>query len=74
MERFLHRFNALGAVAFCLLAYPGIFSRLSNDGKQSPASFLSLYLSWHSLVRVLQLFRPGQPIRPGANTLKPDAA
>jgi hypothetical protein len=29
-------FTALSAGAF-LLHYPGIFSRLSNDGKQSPA-------------------------------------
>ena len=29
---------ALDAVAFCLLAYPGIFSGLSNDGKQGAAS------------------------------------
>lgn len=30
-------FTALSAGAPCLLAYPGIFSGLSNDGKQSPA-------------------------------------
>ena len=30
-------FTALSAGAHCLLAYPGIFSGLSNDGKQSPA-------------------------------------
>jgi hypothetical protein len=30
-------FIALSAGAHCLLAYPGIFSGLSNDGKQSPA-------------------------------------
>ncbi|AYB32026.1 hypothetical protein D4L85_16270 [Chryseolinea soli] len=28
---------SLGADAFCLLAYPGIFSGLSNDGKQGTA-------------------------------------
>jgi hypothetical protein len=32
-------FTALSAGAYCLLAYPGIFSGLSNDGKQSPALF-----------------------------------
>jgi len=30
-------FTTLSAGAPCLLAYPGIFSGLSNDGKQSPA-------------------------------------
>ena len=30
-------FTALSAGAPCLLAYPGIFSGLSNDGKHSPA-------------------------------------
>jgi hypothetical protein len=33
-------FKSLSAGAFCLLAYPGIFSRLSNDGQQSPALFI----------------------------------
>jgi len=28
----------LGADAFCLLTYPGIFSGLSNDGKQGTVS------------------------------------
>jgi hypothetical protein len=30
----------LSAAALCLSAYPGIFSGLSNDGKQSPALLL----------------------------------
>lgn len=36
-------FTALGAGAPCLLAYPGIFSGLSNDGKQSPALIFTLH-------------------------------
>jgi hypothetical protein len=30
------------AGSLCSFAYPGIFSRLSNDGKQSPALFVHL--------------------------------
>lgn len=36
-------FTALSAGAHCLLAYPGIFSGLSNDGKQSPALIFTPY-------------------------------
>jgi hypothetical protein len=36
-------FTALSAGAPCLLAYPGIFSGLSNDGKQSPALIFTLH-------------------------------
>ncbi len=37
MGQTLKIFTALSAGAPCLLAYPGIFSGLSNDGKQGPA-------------------------------------
>jgi hypothetical protein len=40
MGQFFKIFNALSAAAFCLLAYPGIFSGLSNDGKQGTALIL----------------------------------
>ena len=35
-------FNALSVGAYCLLAYPGIFSGLSNDDKLSPALLYSI--------------------------------
>jgi hypothetical protein len=38
-------FTALSAGAPCLLAYPGIFSGLSNDGKQSPALIFTLFVT-----------------------------
>lgn len=38
-------FTALSAGAHCLLACPGIFSGLSNDGKQSPALIFTPYVT-----------------------------
>jgi len=35
-------FTALSAGTLRLLPYPGIFSGLSNDGKRSPALFITL--------------------------------
>jgi len=40
-------FTALSAGAPCLLAYPGIFSGLSNDGKQSPALIFFILHAFH---------------------------
>lgn len=69
MERFNYRFTALGAGAFCLLAYPGIFSRLSNDGKQSPASFNIFEWLYFGAIS----FNAGSPIRQPLNNLKMSA-
>lgn len=52
MGQFTKIFNALGAVAFCLLAYPGIFSGLSNDGKQGTAPILSFAFPATTLIFV----------------------
>lgn len=41
MGRDFRIFNALSAGAPCLLACPGIFSGLSNDGRHSPALIIA---------------------------------
>lgn len=76
MEQTSKIFTALSAGAHCLWAYPGIFSGLSNDGKQSPALVLE-----HSLpplmcaeagskdAILLGKFLPRQIIRPGTSML-----
>ncbi len=54
MERFFSTFTALSAGAF-LLAYPGIFSRLSNDGKQSPALIYTMFQAYCRTARLFVL-------------------
>jgi hypothetical protein len=56
MEQFSKIFIALSAGAYCLLAYPGIFSGLSNDGKLSPAL---LYFTTPAALKEPMLFMPG---------------
>jgi hypothetical protein len=54
MEQTLTIFTVLSAGAHCLLACPGIFSGLSNDGKQGAAlilfSWISRETSYHPAV------------------------
>lgn len=52
MGQYSKIFTALSAGALCLLSYPGIFSRLSNEGKQGPALFI-----FHALPESKEVFQ-----------------